>query len=277
MGRNHRFWLFRYIMAGNMRTKPGGNKIVALLPFNKLLTLLPLLGILLLADMAVGQQSSTPLLTLQRSRAYLNLETNVVHGQGMNGITYGKGGMFDLNSLSCVLVYGDGKFVLEKREETTVGKPKDHLARNLPRGRIKFQALLFHARADGLEDGEAAVAFIQMQHARRDAHGFKRAIAAHAQQQLLPDAGARIAAIEPRRGVKTLRRIAGHIRVQQQKIAAAHTHPPHLGANRTAARGNLHHHRLAVHADRRLHGQLIRIVSQILLALPAGFVEPLQK
>ena len=110
--------------------RPGGNKIVALLPFNKLLTLLPLLGILLLADMAVGQQSSTPLLTLQRSRAYLNLETNVVHGQGMNGITYGKGGDVSSypNSLSCVLVYGDGKFVLEKREETTVGKPKTKTA-----------------------------------------------------------------------------------------------------------------------------------------------------
>ena len=32
------------------------------------------------------------------------------------------------NSLSCLVVYGDGKFILEKREELTVGKPKVKLA-----------------------------------------------------------------------------------------------------------------------------------------------------
>jgi len=68
----------------------------------------------------------SPLLRLQRSKAYLNLDTNVVHGQGMNGITYGKSGdVFSYpNSLSCLVVYGDGKYVLEKRDEATLGKPK---------------------------------------------------------------------------------------------------------------------------------------------------------
>lgn len=104
--------------------------MVASFRFDKLLTLLPLLAVLLLADIAVGQQSSTPLLRLQRSKAYLNLETNVVHAQGMNGITYGKSGdVFSYpNSLSCLVVYGDGKYVLEKREEATLGKPKIKLA-----------------------------------------------------------------------------------------------------------------------------------------------------
>jgi hypothetical protein len=103
--------------------------MVARFRFNKLLTLLPLLAVLLLADMAAGQ-SSTPLLRLQRSKAYLNLETNVVHAQGMNGVTYGKSGdVFSYpNSLSCLVVYGDGKYVLEKREEATLGKPKIKLA-----------------------------------------------------------------------------------------------------------------------------------------------------
>ena len=96
--------------------------------FNKLLkplSLLALLGICLSADFGLAQ-SSTPLLRLQRSKAYLNLETNVVHAQGMNGITYGKSGdVFSYpNSLSCLVVYGDGKYVLEKREEATLGKPK---------------------------------------------------------------------------------------------------------------------------------------------------------
>ena len=88
-------------------------------------TLLSVTGMLLLANTIAGQ-SSTPLLKLQRSKAYLNLETNVVHAQGMHGITYGKGGDVSSypNSLSCLVVYGDGKFVLERREETTVGKPK---------------------------------------------------------------------------------------------------------------------------------------------------------
>ncbi len=66
------------------------------------------------------------MLKLQRSKAVLNLETNVVHAQGMNGITYGKSGSVSSypNSLSCLVVYGDGKFVMERREESTVGKPK---------------------------------------------------------------------------------------------------------------------------------------------------------
>jgi hypothetical protein len=89
-------------------------------------TFLSVLVLLLwLAGIAVCQQA-TPLLRLQRSKAYLNLETNVVHAQGMNGITYGKSGdVFRYpNSLSCLVVYGDGKYVLEKREEPTLGRPK---------------------------------------------------------------------------------------------------------------------------------------------------------
>jgi hypothetical protein len=105
--------------------------MVARFRSDRLFTLMPVLVIpLLLASIAAGQQSSTPLLRLQRSKAYLNLETNVVHAQGMNGITYGKGGDVSSypNSLSCLMVYGDGKFILEKREELTVGKPKVKLA-----------------------------------------------------------------------------------------------------------------------------------------------------
>ena len=103
--------------------------MVAPFRLDKLLTLLPLLAVLLLAGIAESQ-SSTPLLRLQRSKAYLNLETNVVHAQGMNGVTYGKSGdVFSYpNSLSCLVVYGDGKYVLEKREEATLGKPKIKLA-----------------------------------------------------------------------------------------------------------------------------------------------------
>jgi hypothetical protein len=105
--------------------------MVARFRSNKLFTVVPLLVILLLlASIAVGQESSTPLLRLQRSKAYLNLETNVVHARGMNGITYGKGGDVSSypNSLSCLTVQGNGKYVFEKRDEQTVGKPKVKVA-----------------------------------------------------------------------------------------------------------------------------------------------------
>jgi hypothetical protein len=99
--------------------------MVARFRFGKILILLPLLGILSVADIAAAQET-TPLLRLQRSKAYLNLETNVVHAQGMNGITYGKGGDVSSypNSLSCLTVHSDGKYVFEKRDEQTLGKPK---------------------------------------------------------------------------------------------------------------------------------------------------------
>lgn len=71
-------------------------------------------------------QSVSPLLRLQRSRATLDIDSNVQHGQGMWGITFGNPG--DVwkypNSLLCLVVYSDGKYVLEKREEATVGRPK---------------------------------------------------------------------------------------------------------------------------------------------------------
>jgi hypothetical protein len=94
------------------------------------LKLLPVLVMLTASEFGVCQDSSKPLLRLQESRAFLNIDSNARHGQGLWGITYGNPG--DVwqypNSLSCLVVYGDGKYLLEKREETTVGKPKVKLA-----------------------------------------------------------------------------------------------------------------------------------------------------
>jgi hypothetical protein len=92
--------------------------------------ILLVLGILVLSEIGAGQDASVLLLRLQRSRATLNIDANAEHGQGMWGLTYGNPG--DVwqypNSLSCLVVYGDGKYILEKREESTVGKPKVKLA-----------------------------------------------------------------------------------------------------------------------------------------------------
>jgi len=95
-----------------------------------LLKLLPVLTLVLASEIGICQNASTPLLRLQESRAYLNIDANAQHGQGIWGLTFGNPG--DVwqypNSLSCLVVYGDGKYVLEKREESTVGKPRVRLA-----------------------------------------------------------------------------------------------------------------------------------------------------
>ncbi len=93
---------------------------------SELVKLLPILAILITSEIGACQNASTPLLRLQESRAYLNIDANVQHGQGMWGITFGNPG--DVwqypNSLACLVVYGDGKYFLEKRDEPTLGKPK---------------------------------------------------------------------------------------------------------------------------------------------------------
>jgi hypothetical protein len=93
---------------------------------HELVKFVTVLGILVASRISVCQNASTPLLRLQLSTAYLDIDANVQHGKGMWGITFGNPG--DVwrypNSLSCLVVYGDGKYVLEKREEATVGRPK---------------------------------------------------------------------------------------------------------------------------------------------------------
>ena len=103
-----------------------------------------------------------------------------------------------------------------------------------------------HAVADGFEDGEAAVAFVEMQDAGGDAHGFQCAESAYAEKQFLANAGAAVAAVEARGELEIFGRIAGDVGVEQQEIAAADFDPPDLGANGAAAGCNFHDDGLAV-------------------------------
>ena len=93
---------------------------------DKRFRLLAILGSLALWQIAAGQDPSTALLQLQRSRASLDITSNARHARGLEGITFGNPG--DVwsypNSLSCLVVYPTGRYVLEKRDEQTVGKPK---------------------------------------------------------------------------------------------------------------------------------------------------------
>lgn len=85
---------------------------------------LAVLGVVALSQLAIGQDAVT-LFRLQRSMAELNIESGAQHARGMYGMTYGNPG--DLwrypNSSLCLVVYNDGRYVLEKRDEHTVGNP----------------------------------------------------------------------------------------------------------------------------------------------------------
>jgi hypothetical protein len=90
------------------------------------LKLLMLSGMLVLAQIAAGQGNTT-LLRLQRSRANLEIEENRQSmGRNIYDVTHTD--PRDVwkypNSISCLVVYGDGKYAFEKRDEQTVGKPK---------------------------------------------------------------------------------------------------------------------------------------------------------
>src|SRR5258708_8674007 len=108
-----------------MGTSSGGG-YVEVFNTRALVKLLPVLAILIASEIGACQNASTPLLRLQQSRAYLNIDANVQHGMGLWGITYGNPG--DVwqypNSLSCLVVYGDGKYFLEKRHKATVDTRK---------------------------------------------------------------------------------------------------------------------------------------------------------
>jgi len=98
--------------------------------FRRVMGLHEVAVVAVLTALSYGQDTPNTLLRFQRSKAELSLETNVVHAQGMQGITYGKSGDVSSypNTLSCLLVNADGKYTLEKRDESTVGKPKVKLA-----------------------------------------------------------------------------------------------------------------------------------------------------
>ena len=92
------------------------------------LRLILLLGLLVLVPLAYAQETKT-LLQIQRLKAELETESNSM-SIGRNAYETGFKGEQGLdvhqypNSATCLLVYEDGRFVIEKREEHTLGKPK---------------------------------------------------------------------------------------------------------------------------------------------------------
>jgi hypothetical protein len=63
-------------------------------------------------------------------------------------------------------------------------------------GLVESDAFLLHAIPNRFQDRESTVAFVQVQNAGRDAHGFQGSETSHAQKKFLADTHASIAAVE---------------------------------------------------------------------------------
>ena len=156
-------------------------------------------------------------------------------------------------------------------------RSKNYFSRYLAGRGVEVQSFFFHPASDCFEHRKAAVSLIQVQNARRNAHGLQRAKASHAKQQFLANAHAAVPAIQARCQFAILGRVSLHIRIQQQQVAASNFEPPHLGLDAAAPRMNFHQDRLAVWSNGRLHGQMIDIGLQVLFPLPAALIQSLQK
>jgi len=94
--------------------------------------LLALLGLLVLVPISGGQETG-PLLRMQRLRAELESQANLM-SSGRNVYDSAQKGEQQMdvqkypNSATCVVVYEDGKYFFEKKEEHTLGKPKSKSA-----------------------------------------------------------------------------------------------------------------------------------------------------
>jgi len=87
-----------------------------------------LVGFLVLVPLA-NTQESKPLLQIEHLRAELETQSNAI-SNGRNSYNSGLNGSDQMdvrqypNSATCLVVYPDGKYFFEKRDEHTSGKPK---------------------------------------------------------------------------------------------------------------------------------------------------------
>ena len=150
-------------------------------------------------------------------------------------------------------------------------------ARDAPAGGVEGQAVGRHGVAHHLQDGEHAVPFVQVQHARLDAHCAERAHAADAQHQLLTDPGAQVATVEPRGQVAIFRTVALAIAVEQQEGDPPDGQPPHAGEDRASACLDRDEHGLAGGVEDGGERKLLDVEVDVFLVLPPVRVQPLQE
>ena len=119
----------------------------------------------------------------------------------------------------CSSISSRGEAIVARGHRRVRGE--DDLRRDAAERLVGVDAFGGHALPHELERGEGAVAFVQMHDARRDAERCERADAADAEQQLLADADALVAAVEPRRQLAIFRLVALDVGIEQQQRAAA--------------------------------------------------------
>ncbi len=73
---------------------------------------------------------------------------------------------------------------------------ENNLARNARDGGVKPDAFIFHPHANGFEDGEGAVTFVEVKDARSNSESFQGAQSTHAEEQLLANANAQVASVQ---------------------------------------------------------------------------------
>src|SRR5579859_958272 len=152
---------------------------------------------------------------------------------------------------------------------------ENHFARN-PRYRsIEGDAFILHPHANGFQNRKSTVALVQMKHARSNSQGFQGAQAPNTQQKFLANADAQISAVQAGRQLTIFGRVALHVRIQQQQVAATDFHAPHFGKNASTPGFNLDHHRPAIFANGDLHRKLIDVGLEVLFPLPSPQVEML--
>ena len=129
-----------------------------------------------------------------------------------------------------------------RREPIVAGRHRrvggeDDLRRDA-RGSPSWQSMpsALHALTHQLERGERTVPFVQMNDAGRDAQRVKGAHAADAEQQLLPDAHAAVAAVESGGELAVFGPIALDVGVEQQQRAAADGQLPDARGDRACSR-----------------------------------------
>ena len=142
-------------------------------------------------------------------------------------------------------------------------------------GVVEAEAVVLHQLMNGLERGERAVAFVQVKRARRDAERTQRFHTADAEHQLLTNARAVVAAVQPRGQLAIFRAIAFDVAVEQVQLHAADVHAPHLGVQRTATGIDSHADRPARIVDGRVHRQVLDFRVEILFDLVTVVIETL--
>src|ERR1700733_16049073 len=126
-------------------------------------------------------------------------------------------------------------------------------------GLVKPQAFLLHTIANGLQDCDSALPFMEVKNARGDAHGSQGAEASDTEQQLLADSHPRVAAIQTRGELHVLRSVPLHVGIQKKQIASTHVHAPDFCPEEPAARFDLYRNSLAVGSNRQLHRQVAKV------------------